>query len=104
MNEKPKAETGRESLRGVCAVEEQPDISEEPFGHHEVRRRVIDRVIDAGGEVSMITVSRGTVLVRGRVGCRSEIAMLEHELRGIPGVARLDLRLAYDIDDVGVPG
>jgi hypothetical protein len=102
MNEKPKAETLREPVQSVYAVQGRPDLSEEPFADHEVRRRVIDRVIDAGGEVSTVTMSRGTVVVRGRVGCRSEIAMLKHELRGIPGVARLELRLAYDIDDVSV--
>ncbi|NUP46613.1 MAG: hypothetical protein HOW97_04775 [Catenulispora sp.] len=68
----------------------------------ELRRRVVDRVIDAGGEVSTAIVSGGTVLVRGRVGCRSEIPMLERELLCIPGVTELELHLGYDIDDVGV--
>lgn len=71
--------------------------------HWELRRQVVDRVIAAGGEVSMATVSDGMVLVRGRVGRHSDAATLKHELRKIPGVARLDLRLDYDITDVAGP-
>jgi CBS domain-containing protein len=68
-------------------------------GDDEIRRRVIDRAVDAGGEVYAITVSKGSVWIRGRVGCRSEIPILEQMLRQTPGVAGLQVELSYDIDD-----
>jgi CBS domain-containing protein len=65
----------------------------------EIRRRVIDRVIDAGGEVYAVTISEGSVWIRARVGCRSEIPVLEQMLRQTPGVVRFEADLAYDVDD-----
>ncbi|GAA2008864.1 hypothetical protein [Catenulispora subtropica] len=94
MSQQPEPEAGRRAPGGTV----------DALDRHELRRRVVDRVIDAGGEVSMATVSDGMVLVRGRVGCRSEVAMLERELRDLPGVTQLDLRLGYDIDDIDEMG
>jgi hypothetical protein len=72
---------------------------QETLTDHEIRRRIVDRVLDAGGEVSAAIVAAGSVWLRGRVGCRSEIALLERTLRNVPGVTRLDMCLGYDIDD-----
>jgi CBS domain-containing protein len=68
-------------------------------GDAEVRRRVMDHVIDAGGEVYGIAVSDGNVWIRGRVGSRGEIPVLEQMLRETPGVKRLRVEFAYDVDD-----
>lgn len=71
----------------------------EPLSDAEIRTRAVDRVLDAGGEVSAAFVAAGSLRLRGRVGCRSEIGLLERSLADIPGVRRVDLRLEYDIDD-----
>ena len=88
-------------LKGAGAGSGDPVGGKKPLDSHEIRRLVVDRVIDAGGETAAVVVSGGSVLVRGRVGCRSEIAILDRELRSIPGVSRLELHLGYDIDDTG---
>lgn len=65
-----------------------------------IRRRVIDRVIDAGGEVLEITVDEGAVRVHIRIGARGEIPLIEHMLAAVPGVTRLELT-ADPIDGAG---
>jgi len=65
----------------------------------EIRRRVIDRVIDLGGEVYAATCEHGAVRVRGCVELRSEIAMTELAIRTLDGVIRLDADFAYTVDD-----
>jgi hypothetical protein len=70
-----------------------------PLSDAEIRTLAVDRVIDAGGEVTAAIVAAGTLWLRGRVGRRSEIALLRQALSEIPGVTRLDLRLEYDVDD-----
>lgn len=77
---------------------------EQPLSDAEIRTRAVNRVIDAGGEVFAAFVAVGSLKLRGRVGCRSEIALLERSLADIPGVTRVDLRLAYDIDDTSADG
>lgn len=72
----------------------------EALSDAEIRTRAVDMVIDAGGEATAAIVSAGAVLLRGRVGCRGEIAPLQRKLSQIPGVTRLDLRMEYDIDDL----
>ena len=71
-----------------------------PLSDAEIRTRAVDLVTDAGGEATAAIVAAGSVLLRGRIGCRTDIALLERKLLEIPGVTRLDLRLEYDIDDV----
>jgi hypothetical protein len=72
----------------------------EPLSDAEIRARAVDRVLDAGGEVTGAIVIAGSVWLRGRVGCRSEITLLRRALAEIPGVNQVVLRLEYDIDDV----
>jgi CBS domain-containing protein len=67
-------------------------------GDADLRRRVIDRVIDAGGEVLAIAVDRGVVRLHIRVGIRGEAPLIERMLGGLPGVARLELAIEC-IDD-----
>ena len=62
----------------------------------QLRRQVIDRVTESGGEVYAVTVSRGAVWVRGRVPSRDEIALLEQVLRETTGVERLELEFSCD--------
>lgn len=71
-----------------------------PLSDAEIRTRAVDLVTDAGGETTAAIVAAGSLLLRGRVGCRSQIAALRRMLSGIPGVTRLDLRLDYDVDDL----
>ena len=66
----------------------------------EIRHRVTDRVVDIGGEVFSVSVSHGSVIVRGRVGNRSEVAVVERLLRETPGVARVTVDFEYDHDDI----
>ncbi len=87
--------TGILSRRDVLAAELPSDT--------EIRRRVIDRVIDLGGEVYTAACERGAVEVRARVGMRSEVAMAEQAIRALDGVARLDARFAYTVDDCREP-
>ncbi len=58
----------------------------------EIRRRVVDRVIDAGGEVLGIAVDHGAVRLRGRVGLSGEIPLIERLVHQIDGVACVDAR------------
>ncbi|MBR7827145.1 CBS domain-containing protein [Actinospica sp. MGRD01-02] len=64
----------------------------------ELRRRVIDRVIDAGGEVSALSVEEGVVRLCVHVGDCGEIPLIEQMLRGIPGVGQLELTVGADVD------
>jgi osmotically-inducible protein OsmY len=52
----------------------------------EVRRRVVDRVIDVGGEVLYVEVHRGFVRLRGRVGEPGEAALAQALIRQVDGV------------------
>jgi CBS domain-containing protein len=65
----------------------------------EIRRRVTDRVIDVGGDVYAVCVAHGSLVVRGRIGNRSEIAVVERILRKIPGIDRVTLDFEYETDD-----
>jgi CBS domain-containing protein len=56
-----------------------------------IRCRVIDRVIDLGGEVLAVSVDDGVVRLRIRIGTRGEIPLVERLLGRIPGVVRLEL-------------
>jgi CBS domain-containing protein len=67
-----------------------------------IRRAVIDRAIDVGAEIYSVTVTDGTVRVRGHMAGRSQIPVLEHLLRQIPGVTRLEPDFDYDVDDTAV--
>ena len=73
-----------------------------PPGDRRVRRAVIDRVIDAGAEIHSVSVTGGVVRVRGHVAGRSQIPVLEHLLRRIPGVTQIDAHFDYDVDDTAV--
>jgi CBS-domain-containing membrane protein len=70
-------------------------------GDAELRRRVIDRVIDVGGEVYEASADHGAVHVRGRVVLRSEIAVVERAIRALDGVSGLDASFVYTVDDRG---
>jgi hypothetical protein len=87
-------------LKGAGAGQSTGTGRAKPLSDAEIRTQVVDRVIDAGGEVTAAIVAAGAVWLRGRVGCHSEIPLLEQTLAEIPGVTRLDLRLEYDIDDM----
>jgi osmotically-inducible protein OsmY len=52
----------------------------------EIRRRVVDRVIDVGGEVLDVEVDHGEVRLRGRVGEPGEAALARHLVRRVDGV------------------
>ena len=65
----------------------------------EIRRRVIDRVIDLGGEVCAAACERGAVRLRGRVGLRSDRARAQQAICALDGVNRLDSGFAYLVDD-----
>ncbi len=56
----------------------------------EIRRHVIDRVIDMGGEVFGATVDHGVVRLRGRVGMREDIPLVDHLLRQVNGVTGIE--------------
>lgn len=60
----------------------------------EIRRRAVDRVIDVGGEVLGVTVHDGAVRLRGRVGAREDIPLLERLLREIDGATDVDAQFA----------
>ena len=61
----------------------------------EVRRQVIDRVIDAGGEVLGACVENGAVRLRGRVGGPDEAEVVERLVRAVDGVVALDASFSY---------
>jgi len=61
----------------------------------EVRRQVIDRVIDVGGEVLGVHVENGGVRLCVRVGGRDEAAVVERLVREIDGVVALDASFSY---------
>jgi CBS-domain-containing membrane protein len=71
-------------------------------GDRRIRRAVIDRAIDVGAEIYSVTVTDGTVRIRGHLAGRSQIPVLEHVLRRIPGVSRLEPDFDYDVDDTAV--
>jgi CBS-domain-containing membrane protein len=71
-----------------------------PVGDGGVRRRVIDRVIDAGGEVLGLQIDDGLVRLRVRVGSCSEIPVIEHLIGDVPGISRLEL-VVESVDEVG---
>jgi len=69
-------------------------------GDDEVRHGVIDRIVDFGGEVYTVSVSRGSVRVRGRVTHADEIPVLEKFLQETPGVVDLKLDVACETGEV----
>jgi osmotically-inducible protein OsmY len=52
----------------------------------EIRRRVVDRVIDVGGEVLSVEVDHGAVQLRGRVGEPGEVALVQDLVCRVEGV------------------
>lgn len=73
-----------------------------PPDDRRIRQAVIDRALDMGAEVHSVSVTDGAVRVRGHAAGRSEIPVLEHLLRRIPGVTGLDAHFDYDVDDTAV--
>lgn len=71
----------------------------QPPSDAEIRRRVIDRVIDLGGEAYAVTVEHGVVRLRGRMGVRTAVGLAERAVRALDGVTRLDARLSYAVND-----
>ena len=67
-----------------------------------IRQAVIDRAVDVGAEIHSVSVTDGAVVIRAHVAGRSEIPVLEHLLRRIPGVTRLDAHFDYNVDDTAV--
>ncbi|HEU5426604.1 MAG TPA: BON domain-containing protein [Actinocrinis sp.] len=60
----------------------------------EIRRRVIDRVIDVGGEVLGIEVEHGAVRLRGRVGEAGQRALVSELILKVDGVESVVAALA----------
>ncbi|HEU5355580.1 MAG TPA: BON domain-containing protein [Actinocrinis sp.] len=56
----------------------------------EIRRRVVDRVIDVGGEVLYVEVDHGAVQLRGRVGEPGEVALAQDVVRRVAGVESVE--------------
>ena len=56
----------------------------------EIRHHVIDRVIDVGGEVLGVAVEHGVVRLRGRIGMREDVKLVERLLHDIEGVAGVE--------------
>lgn len=56
----------------------------------EIRRHVIDRVIDLGGEVFGVTVYHGVVRLHGRVGMREDVPVIERLLQEVEGVTGIE--------------
>jgi osmotically-inducible protein OsmY len=83
-------------MAGACAFADSVEDAD-------VRRRVVDRVIDAGGEVQSVVVLDGCVWLQARIGVRSEIPLAERMVRSIPGVAQLQAVFRCDVDDVSGP-
>ncbi|GAA1971199.1 hypothetical protein [Catenulispora subtropica] len=88
-------------LKGVGQGKSAGPAPAEPLDDHEIRARAVDLVVDAGGEVTTAVVTAGTVWVRGSVPRRSDVTRLRRSLAQIPGATRVDLRLRYDVDDIG---
>jgi len=73
-----------------------------PPSDRRIRQAVIDRALDVGAEIHSVSVTDGEVRVSGRAAGRSEIPVLEHLLRRIPGVTGLETHFDYDVDDTAV--
>jgi CBS domain-containing protein len=58
-----------------------------------IRRHVMERSAGFEVEVAAVTVSRGSVWLRVRVGNRAAVALLEESLRLIAGVTRIDVEI-----------
>lgn len=65
-----------------------------------IKRQVIDRVIDAGAAIDSVSVRDGIVRLHAHVSLRSEVPVLKHLLRRIPGVVRLEADVGFVLDDV----
>lgn len=67
----------------------------------EIRRRVIDRVIDVGGEVLYVEVEHGAVRLRGRVGVPAEVTLAQDLVRRVDGVESViaQFTLLDEVDD-----
>lgn len=83
--------SGSDLLHGVQRVEDAGDV--------EIRRRVVDRVIDAGGEVLAVAVDRGVVRLRICYG-EGDLPLIRHMLGAVPGVVDLELT----VDRRAAPG
>ena len=73
--------SGSDLLHGVQPPEDAQDV--------ELRRHVVDRVIDAGGEVLAVAVDRGVVRLRIRFG--GDLSLIRQMLSIVPGVVELEL-------------
>lgn len=85
--------------RAVGIVSRRDLLSELLPGDGELRREIIDRVIDLGGEVFCVRVDDGAVTLRGRVGDVGEIALIESALRRIEGVVGVDATFTVHTDE-----
>ncbi len=65
----------------------------------EIRREVVDRVLDAGGEVCDARVDHGVVWLYGRVGERHQGSLVEHMVRRLDGVVRVNAVFTVCDDD-----
>lgn len=61
----------------------------------ELRRRVIDRVIDIGGEVFALDVAHGEVRLLARIGDPQQAALVADLLLRIEGVRSVSSVLTY---------
>jgi CBS domain-containing protein len=76
-----------DARRRLVGIVSRRDVFTELLpGDIELRRQVVDRVIDLGGEVLNVRVLRGEVTLCGRVGEAGEIPLIERALHRIDGV------------------
>jgi CBS domain-containing protein len=71
-------------------------------GDERIKRCVLDRALAVGGQVGYVSVRNGMVRVRARVARRSAAPVLERLLVRIPGVARLEADIGFELDDMTV--
>lgn len=88
--------------RLVGIVSRRDLLTTGPPDDRRIRQAVLERALDMGAEVHSVSVTGGAVRVRGHAAGRSEIPVLEHLLRRIPGVTALDAHFSYDVDDTAV--
>ena len=86
---------GSGGLAGIVSRRDLPAPRAE--AGKEIRRHVIDRVLDAGGEVTDIAVHDGTVRLRARVSTPGQDPVVEHLLRIVPGLVRPDTAFDHGI-------
>jgi len=92
-------ETGR--LAGIVSRDDLAAGSPPP--DEKIRHETIDRVIDAGGEVTDVAVDAGVVRLRARVDSPCQAPVVEHLVQAVAGVLKLEDTFEYGIDELHDP-